>query len=243
MLIIDIGNTNTKILNTQSQKVYVYPSKELQSKQFSIDIGVSNANKVLVCSVLNNSATNFIMSSFTSEKSQMRLLTTNDILSLIYMDHQVRQFSHIGVDRALKIYNLNSFANGNYMSVGCGTAFTIEVVCNKQFVDSYILPGLFSQYQALNNSTDGLAKINFINRELIESNFADTQVSTKNGIVLSYLGLIQSVVAKWNIKSITVSGGYSKLIASKLENIGLQIFQSNHLELDIMDEFSQNFMS
>lgn len=167
------------------------------------------------------------------------MINSHQIFSLIFNEVVANKFKHIGTDRALKIMYLMSLLTKTNISVGCGTAFTIEVLSNNKFVDSYILPGFKAQQDALLNSAE---QINNIELDESNSDFYNTETSIYKGILFAYINIIKYVDQLWNPDTIVISGGYAKLI---FNSIKVQISKARLIEyheLKIMQQFSKQLM-
>jgi pantothenate kinase type III len=149
---------------------------------------------------------------------ELKIWRSTEILELA-LPKQVKSLTHIGSDRALKIYHLSQI-NSHYalLSCGCGTGFTIEVVAKESLQLSQILPGLRLQLDSLAKHTAKLPAIKMgeIANILHNPQYLSTRHSIVDGIISSYCNLIKSSANEWQVQEIILSGGYAPLIATEL---------------------------
>lgn len=98
------------------------------------------------------------------------------------------QPSQLGVDRWMNILGVSRMAP-SYCVVSCGTALTIDLVCNRQHAGGYIMPGMFLQLTSL---VKGTRKVR---PELSESRGVQpgrtTTEAVYHGVVLSQVCVIE----------------------------------------------------
>lgn len=236
MLIVDIGNTNTKLYDTHAEQRYEIPTQDLLLDNYYHKHTQLQDSQLIVSSVLSCKHTAQIISKINSLNATVYQLSTKQIFSLIFSPQDANQLNNIGVDRALKILHLTTLGNETSISIGCGTAFTIEVVKDRQFVDSYILPGISAQKKALNNVAEQINTPDIFNLNDI---FYKTETSINKGILFSYIGLIQHIITKWSPDNIIISGKYASLIQQNLPLVTCNIKVIPFHELQIIKNFAK----
>ena len=241
MLIIDIGNTNTKLLYCVDSKNY-----EVTTKSMLLHHNLNNFSTmetysvILVSSVLNKKHTYEIITQVNRLNKKVYLLNSQKIFSLVFNQSIANKLKNIGTDRALKILYLISLPNTSSISIGCGTAFTMEVVKNQQFVDSYILPGFNTQQDSLLQTAE---QINNVRLHDSNSEFYQTETSIYKGIIFSYISLIKYVSDIWQAEILVLSGGDAKLIDSHIRSFTNKVLLIEYHELKIMQHFSNQLIN
>lgn len=241
IIAIDIGNTNTKIGNTSNNAIlipnYLIGEDYVTSKLADIILDNASVIKLSVSSVLDNVQTQCLVI-----QSQVKIWTSEEILKKSGIAN-VNQILHLGSDRALKIYYVQQLAkSGTKINFSCGSAFTVEVVSDNKLIASYIIPGLSMQLNSLSLNTAKLPHIKPENipEVLMTHEELSTQSSIVNGVLMSYIALIERLISCFNPSDIVLSGGFANVIYNKLSKPMREIITlKQHLELDILIELAK----
>lgn len=235
IIAIDIGNSRTKIRLPDSSLLTI-KNTAITNSHINNSYLLTEHNEttiVSVSSVISDKDTTELLqktlAALKVDNYYIKTWKSTEILS-IALPEQYKNLAHIGSDRALKIYYLNSLNKHKpQLCFGCGTAFTIEVVHNSVFIASKISPGLELQLNALSQAISRLSPINISEVEdiLEYQELLSTRHSIVDGIISSYCSLIKYEASKWSVENIIASGGYAPLICRELKKNGIN---SNHIE-------------
>lgn len=236
---IDIGNTNTKILINTEPLQTIHNTILIKNnviQQFNLP-QINGIAHLGICSVVSPTTSNKIVKKLTKlmgiNQPKIISIQTNEVLNLA-TPSQSQDLQHLGCDRALKIYYLTQLnKSSNHLCFGCGTAFSIEVVANGYLVDSAITPGISLQLKTLNTKLANLPSVadQEISTILADEKFYATKHSIVYGIINSFCGLIQTLANKWQVSTITGSGGYAELV-SKYLLTNYQLSSKIHINLE-----------
>lgn len=249
IIAIDIGNTNTKIGNISNNAIsipnYLIGEDYVNSKLSDIILDNASAIKLSVSSVLDNVQTQYVVNLIQQclvIQSQVKIWASGEILKKSGIAN-TNQLLHLGSDRALKIYYVQQLAkSGTKINFSCGSAFTVEVVSDNKLIASYILPGLSMQLNSLSLNTAKLPHIKPENipEVLMTHEELSTQLSIVNGVLMSYIALIERLISCFNPSDIILSGGFANVIYNKLSKPMREIITlKQHLELDILIELAR----
>lgn len=229
---VDVGNTFTK-LNLNNSKVIIIETKDFINDYDSSEINSIHFNLqsideciISISSVISDDNTQKII-----QRISDCIQFTNTKVIHWNSNHVIQKSSiinsssleHLGTDRTLRIYYLNKLMHNSKetrISCGCGTAFTVEVVKNHCFIESYILPGLDMQLESLNKKTAKLPLISSkqILKQLSKEHIFSTPYSIINGVLHGYTSIIDSLLKKFQPVSIVLSGGYAETLKKFYEN-------------------------
>jgi len=210
MLLIDIGNTMTKICLSNGKNLLMikkYNTYEI-SKSFMEDFSHENIDKALICSV-KKSKTFTLRNEL--EKMNIECLEVKKEIN-ISLDSEY-DMEAIGPDRLVNIYAAKIIYGSPIVIASIGTAFTVDFVNSSGLhKGGMISAGPNIIMDSLSNSTDTLFKVKLRKTEkLFEKN---TDSAINSGILNSYSlfleGLRQRVPE--NTKFI-LTGGFSPMIA------------------------------
>lgn len=227
IIAIDIGNTSTKISTTATEPLALSNEYILSAAKADLPLCLQDRGNICIYSISNVTGfetRNRILAKLTSQLSlsscQLKIWTTPEILAMSGINH-VADLAHFGTDRALKIYYLTTLpGSGVKISIGCGTAFTIEVLENNTVIESMILPGLGLQLKSLGERTAKLPPIKAeeFRQILKDEDRLSTQYSICYGILSSYLGIIAQLNNRYRPDVILCSGGYASLIYEQAQD-------------------------
>ncbi len=218
-LVIDIGNTYTKIAVFKRDELLVY-------KQFEgIDDAVINAffkeyaiSKAIVSSVKKNESQAWQ----TTLAAKVPVIFFNGKMAG-ELNNQYRTPDTLGADRLAGVMGAKTlFPQKNNLVISGGTCITYDAVdAAGNYFGGSISPGLNMRYKALNYYTDGLPLVGA--DESFDKQYGDNTVSAirsgvQNGIKYELMGFIDSYKKAGEELNIVLSGGDSIFFDSLLKN-------------------------
>lgn len=239
VIAIEIGNSNTKIYDGINAVIRLVNSEILSNSIRYVNLDI---NRILLSSVINKTETHKIVNKLFLQVNEIIQITSQQILENA-LPSQYMELSFIGCDRALRINYLCQYDTSTpVIGIGCGSAFTVEVIHNSHLIESMILLGLELQLKSLQIKSSQLPSINLcdIDTILTDKNYLSTQYAIANGIISSYTALINSLINKYNSQLLVCSGGYSELISNHVANNNCRIIQYKNLEIEELYKLSKN---
>ena len=223
-LVIDIGNTRTKI--------YLFNKKEIINKFIFFNNEENNIQKILKELFFSKAIISSTkeLPSFYKQISFLELdNNTNIPIQLNYKTPNT-----LGSDRiALAIGASLLFPNKNCLIIGTGTCITIDIVDNKAiYLGGAISPGLTMRLQSLNTFTDQLPLI-VPSREKQEFSLMGktTEESIESGVFNGTFAEIEGTIARYKeiYQDLTVvlTGGDQKIFEKNLKS---DIFAISNLQ-------------
>lgn len=221
---VDIGNSSTKI-NLNLEKTIILENHKFTLANHLRDFAILPYDAdsfeeciISVSSVIDEQTTQKIIrkisdSTMVRNKS-IKHWTTPSILTNANVEN-INELSNFGSDRALQIYYISqmSQADDNLSKIicGCGSAFTVEVIQNNTVIESMILPGLAMQLDVLHKKAAQLPQIlpEEIFKQLTNAPKFSTKYSISNGVINTYIGVINNLITRYNPSNIVLSGGYA----------------------------------
>lgn len=220
-LIIDIGNTNTKIALFNGNKMLKhrsYSSKKVMS--YLEDIIRHNKPKYALISEVGNKLTG-IEDLFKKYKVQHYNLSTK--LKLPFeIDYKTPET--LGADRiALVAGAIANQPNTNKLIIDAGTCITYDFVDeNNVYHGGAISPGIDLRFKSLNDYTAKLPLLK-LPKEKIPLTGYDTKTSIEAGVIWGLVNEIEWFSVKYNLKykdlTIFLTGGSQKLLDSYIKNM------------------------
>ena len=224
LLLIDIGNTNTKIKVTGSDEVHTIQTSDKYTKeilsmllpeQIKVDV-----DDVVISSVVPKALLpikKFIQEEFNMEPIIIDPKTTKSFVNF--------------PDNVKNIFGSDMFSSMNgvavkedtFLSIDCGTACTFNLVINHDYVGTSIAPGLSTSHRALLSNA---AQIQFVGlkEEPVKLLADNTEDCVKSGTILGWSfmidGFINEIKKEYNLDNLKVflSGGVSHLLAPHIKN-------------------------
>ena len=218
-LIIDIGNTFTKIFVFELNKlVHTEQHKNLNSRNLENILKTFPAIQ------------NIIISSVDDTKKIVLEPTDFHIDTLIYLSHRTKlpiknRYKNpetLGNDRiAAAVGAYNIYPGQNVLAIDAGTAITFELVkANGEYLGGNISPGLKMRFKALNKYTSKLPLMepvddyDFLGRDTQSAIIAGVQ----NGMIFEIDSYIDNLKAKFDDLKVILCGGDTFFFAHKLKN-------------------------
>ncbi len=218
-LLIDIGNTATKVAIYHSQEmIYFTTLNQLSRKDIiSIKNEFANISDVILSSVASipNGLINYLQTEF---------------ITLIELDHKTplpyktiyKTTETLGKDRMAIVAGAEYlFPKQNVLAIDMGTAITYDFI-NKDglYLGGNISPGMLTRYKSLNYYTKNLPLLSPVQDfEFIGNSTESAIVSgVQTGITFEIDGYINALKTKYKELKVVLSGGDCFFFAEKLKN-------------------------
>jgi type III pantothenate kinase len=226
--LLDIGNTHTHIGLSNSRRVLRH--MDVPTREWRAGASKSAAARFLkkapltgavLCSVVP-AVTSAVMSFLRSEYGLAGLELTADTVRGVGIDYPKPET--IGPDRLANAVAVKHHFGAPAVVVDFGTAVTFDVVDDSgNYVGGIIAPGLNVMTDYLHEKTALLPRIRI--REVSASVGKNTEQAMLIGAVKGYRGLIRELVGELKRAMrrkrlpVVATGGYARLISSKLPEI------------------------
>ncbi|WP_290698147.1 type III pantothenate kinase [Lacinutrix sp.] len=229
-LIIDIGNTYTKLAvfknNKLLDKVRVETIKcEIEIKKLHKSHKHIKSVIVSLVGKLDNKIFNFL-----EEEFKLHILTHHSKLPFKNLYSTPKT---LGIDRiALVCASVAQFPDNNVLIIDAGTCITFDFVNTKnQYLGGAISPGVRMRYKALHNQT---ANLPLLETEVPEIFIGDaTANSMHSGVVNGVLNEIDGCIAQYKEKyqdlTVILTGGDAKMLSKQLKS---SIFANSNFLLE-----------
>lgn len=227
ILLLDIGNTNTHVGLAHGDRIIRQadiPTKSTESgvaarlKKF---VGARPIKGAALCSVVP-AATKPSCEIVSALFGVSPLILSQATMRLVGIDYP--RPATIGPDRLANAIAAKHFFGAPAVVVDFGTAVTFDVVDNYgNYVGGIIAPGLASMTDYLHERTALLPRIRIF--EVKRAVGKSTKEAMRIGAVHGYRGLIRELLAELRAElkaphlPVIATGGYSRLISSKLPEI------------------------
>jgi type III pantothenate kinase len=238
-LVIDIGNTNSKLA--------VFHEKTLVDYQIHKQI----ASSELIGLIEKYSITNSTISSVGEDLQEVvRVLQSNtqyipfstNINTGIKNRYQT--LSTLGLDRWAKVIAANSYYPGkNCLMIDAGTCITYDLLNSKgEYFGGGISLGVHMRFKALHHFTGRLPLVNWDKEETGVPQGTDTISAIKNGVLQGVINEVEGFISSYNKenKGLTVllTGGNAAFLLEQLKNsiFAPQIIHDPYLVLKGLNE-------
>ena len=229
-LIIDIGNTSTKLAVFSKNKI-IYKKRtsheELLDSINEILIKYKKIDKGIISSVGKLTFNNI-----EELKSKIKFLELTHKLKFPF-NNLYKTPKTLGVDRlALVSASVKEFDNKNVLIIDAGTCITYDFITQENnYLGGAISPGIYTRYKSLNNLTANLPLLEPKSIKYITGN--STTQSIHSGVVNGVLFEIEGVIEEYNKKyrdlTVILTGGDSKFLSKQLKN---SIFANSNFLLE-----------
>jgi type III pantothenate kinase len=218
-LIIDIGNTRTKVaLFNQGELMISFPVDPFTTKELEF---ILNDYPTIECA---------IVSSVKKNQEELMSALKNKIPFIIDLDHNTKlpiencyeTPETLGKDRIAAAVGANKlYPNKNILVIDAGTAIKYDFISEKnQYFGGFITPGLNMRFKALNHFTDKLPLLKPENPVNYKGN--NTNNSIRGGIQYGLNGEINQMIQYFNDLygklTIILTGGDAPYFEKLLKN-------------------------
>jgi len=229
-LIVDVGNTYTKLAVFKSNKLkdkervetknIITEVKKLQKKHDDLKLCiVSSVGK------LHEKAIKFL-----SKELQLTILDhkTKIPFSNLYATPET-----LGIDRiALVCASVEQFPDKNVLIIDAGTCITFDFINTKnEYLGGAISPGIRMRYKALHNQTANLPLLKTEVPKNVTGNSTSSSMHSGvvNGVLREIEGNIEAYVKKYGDLTIILTGGDAKMLSKQLKS---SIFANSNFLLE-----------
>jgi len=212
-LIIDIGNSYTKLSIYRGESVYNLSS--IKSNEHELII-----SKIKQLKKQQKGIKKVILSSVSSEHIELEEYLLQNFIFFIKLSHQTKipiknlykTPKTLGKDRLAAVVAANNiFPNNNVLVFDAGTALTIDFINNKsEYLGGSISLGIETRFKALNYYTKKLPKIDLninFNNSLGTTTEEAITSGVQNGIINEVEGYISNYSKKYKDLEIIFTGG------------------------------------
>jgi type III pantothenate kinase len=217
-LVIDIGNTNTKVaIFEQGKLVYTEQYKAIDLKTLVALINDHYVDRAIISSVKTNSEE---WEAGLKEKIQLIYFNTGMTAGI---HNHYRTPKTLGLDRLAAVIGANHLYPGkNNLVIDGGTCITYDWIdAGGNYFGGSISPGLNMRYNALNYYTAALPVIN-TDETFDKKSGDDTETAIRsgvqNGIKFELNGFIESYATNKHELNIILTGGDSIFFDTLLKN-------------------------
>ena len=238
-LVIDIGNTNSKLA--------IFSEKELVHYQRVSGIEQSALSNLIEQYQVANAAVSSVkddihqLGSFLAEKVNYVPFTTALDAGII---NRYETPSTLGLDRWAKVIAASRlFPNRNCMMIDAGTCITYDTINDKkEYFGGSISMGIKMRFESLNHYTGRLPLINWGEDEKNIPFGSNTRNAIKNGVLQGVMHEIEGFVTEENQKNkeliVIITGGDADFLNKQLKNsiFATQIIYEPYLVLKGINE-------
>ena len=217
-LVLDAGNTNTKIGIFNHKKLIHNTSTQSFSTDFLEKI-IFEYNKINIACVSNTSSSiDYLARIFKKHNIKLINVDNNCILPI---EIKYKTPETLGSDRIALAVGAYKKYNNNVLVIDCGTCITYDFMLHNIYMGGQITPGLKIRLQALNNFTENLPSVNF--ESVIEFIGTTTKDSILSGLyygVISEInGIIQRYKSRYSNIKIILTGGDAHCFNNKIQDL------------------------
>lgn len=222
ILLVDIGNTNTKIKLDELDEIFEIGT----SPQYNYDIIFHSLPEFLkvkidgaiMSSVVPNATLpikNFIKEYYKVEP----LVVNTSFKSRVSYPDIVK--NELGTDMFTAINSLGK-DNDTFLTIDCGTGTTYNLVVNRNYVGTAIAPGLILSHRSFVSAASLINYVNLVGDVKLLSN--TTESCVRGGTVFGWSfmidGYISAIKKEYNLPDLKVfiTGGASDLVMPHLTN-------------------------
>ncbi len=229
-LVIDIGNTKTKLAVFQGNKIIFKSSGDLQlllKDCISLKAKFKTIDKTIISSVGN--------------LNEQILVAIEKLFKVLILDSNTKlPFQNnyktpktLGVDRlALVSASVKQYPKRNVLIIDAGTCITYDFInAENRYLGGAISPGIRLRYRSLNNLTANLPLLdtkvpeNIIGNSSIES----IHSGVINGVLMEIKGAVQQYENKFEDLTVILTGGDADFLSKRLKS---SIFANSNFLLE-----------
>lgn len=238
-LVIDIGNTNTKLA--------VFKGKTLVSFQAIAALNTAFLTHLIAEYEIKHATVSSVKPEdpelVSVLKAHTQYLPFSTQLNTGIQNHY-QTLPTLGQDRWAKMIAIHqSFPGENYLVIDCGTCITYDVLdADEQYFGGSISLGIQMRFQALHHFTGKLPLVSW-NREIQEiPDGTSTDTAITNGVLQGVVNEVEGFIALNNNKykdlKVVITGGDAAFLLDQLKNsiYANQISQDPYLVLKGLNE-------
>jgi len=217
-LVLDIGNTNTKLAIFENNKMIDNQIVKSLSLDYLQKIMLRYPTISNLCFSNTSSPVNYIQDLCLEFNIKYLNVSYKDKLPIII---KYKTPDTLGPDRIALAIGASIKYPGNSLVIDLGTCITYDIILENIYIGGQISPGLTMRLSALNHYTHNLPKITFKkpNTDIGQN----TQDSILVGVYESIISEINSIIEKYKSRysniNIILTGGDKEIFKEKLQNI------------------------
>jgi type III pantothenate kinase len=214
-LIVDIGNTSTKLaVFNGSEKLFVSRVSELSCEELDKELRSFKITKAIVSSV--RSVPSFVHDLLFTNIPVVHVLTYNSKLPFII---EYETPGTLGTDRIAAVAGaFNLFPGSDILVIDAGTAITFDFLLGSVFKGGNISPGLSMRFRALNKFTERLPLVS--PAEIFDSPGQNTTGAIIAGVITGVIYEINEYIRTFSSEhsdfNIVLTGGDGEYLKSKI---------------------------
>ena len=229
-LIIDVGNTNTKLaIFNKSKLIYKVrvKTKQCKAKIQTLKKKHKSIKSVIISSVgkLDNETLDYIKAEF-----NLQILSHNSKLPFKNLYSTPKT---LGIDRiALVCASVEQYLDNNVLIIDAGTCITFDFINNKNhYLGGAISPGIRMRYKAMHYQTANLPllKTKTPHSFIGDSTAASMHSGVINGVLNEIEGCITQYQQKYQDLTVILTGGDAKMLSKQLKS---SIFANSNFLLE-----------
>ncbi|MBN2263204.1 MAG: type III pantothenate kinase [Prolixibacteraceae bacterium] len=239
-LVIDIGNTRTKVAVFENNRMLKSSLTESLTNEY-IEQFVANFSEI----------NNAIISSVRNNTSEIQQIISKHVAHTLVLDHNTpipienlyQTPQTLGKDRLAAAVGANYlYPNSDLLIIDAGTAITYDFVNNKnQYKGGFITPGLNMRFKALHQFTQKLPLLQASEPQKYEG--INTESSIIGGIQYGIEGEAKQIIEHFKLNTnklmIILTGGDTKYFEKLLKNYKFVALEIILLGLNIILEFNK----
>ena len=217
-LILDIGNTNTKLA--------IFDNNKMINNQIVKSLSFDYLKKTILCypTIRNlcfsntSSPIDYIQDLCVKFNIKCFRASCEEKLPILI---EYKTPHTLGSDRIALAIGASIKYPGNSLVIDLGTCITYDIILDNIYLGGQISPGLTMRLSALNHYTENLPKIHFKKPQNdIGQNTQDSiLLGVYEGIVSEINGIIDKYKSRYSTINIILTGGDKEIFKEKLQNI------------------------
>jgi len=238
-LVIDIGNTNSKIAVFKSRSLVHFESqKELDSRRIAELLDQFDVKSATISSV--NKAHKEVVALLKARTQYIEFSTRINP----GIKNNYKTLSTLGLDRWAKVIAAQRFYPGEavYM-IDAGTCITYDLLNNQaEYFGGSISLGINMRFQALHHFTGKLPLVEWKNEENTIPDGTDTNKAIQNGVLQGVVNEVAGfITSQWNKNNkikVLITGGDAPFFKNQLKgcNFASQVVYEPYLVLKGLNE-------
>jgi type III pantothenate kinase len=238
-LVIDIGNTNSKLAVFDNKALVHYQRLEQINPDFLTDLikkyKVSNSTISSVSVALAD-----VIAVLKKETNYIGFSTAIDA----GIKNYYQTISTLGLDRWAKVIAANAYHKGkNCLIIDAGTCITYDLLNSKaEYFGGSISLGLHMRFAALHHFTGRLPLVKWNSEDTVIPEGTDTPSAIKNGVLQGAINEIEGFISHYNNENtglnVLITGGDAGFLLEQLKNsiFAPQIIHDPYLVLKGLNE-------
>lgn len=238
-LVIDIGNTNTKLAVFNAREIIHYQQVEELDDVFLTEVIETYQVKNAAVSSVNSDVKE--LGDFLNQK--VRYIPFSTAVTGKIKNHY-ETLATLGQDRWAKVMAANGlFPGKNCLMIDAGTCITYDLLTtNSEYFGGSISLGIKMRFEALHHFTERLPFVNWNREEINIPEGTNTNNAIKNGVLKGVINEVEGFIHSANKKNeglmVVLTGGDADFLNKQLKNsiFASQIIYEPYLVLKGLNE-------